>query len=102
MVKRPNIASALREVGTGRTAPVPVNDTSAQASKATEEAPRKVQPSRQQTKAITVHYPPPVRQQLKILAAEQGRTIDDMVAEALNDLFVKYRKPEIAPVRAKS
>jgi hypothetical protein len=31
------------------------------------------------------------------MAGEQGRYIDDMVAEAFNLLFAKHRKPEIAP-----
>jgi hypothetical protein len=61
-------------------------------------APRRpLQPSRQGTVPITVHHPEAVRKQLKILAAEQGRNIEDMVGEALNLLFAKYRKPEIAP-----
>ena len=55
------------------------------------------QASRRDTAAITVHYPEPVRRQLKILASEEGRNVDDMVAEALNLLFARYRKPEIAP-----
>ena len=55
------------------------------------------QPSRRETAAITVHYPETVRRQLKILASEEGRNVDDMVAEALNLLFARYRKPEIAP-----
>ena len=55
------------------------------------------QPSRVGTKAITVHFPELVRRQLKALAGEQGREVADMVAEALNLLFVKYRKPESAP-----
>jgi hypothetical protein len=59
--------------------------------------PASPQPSRRATKAITVHYPAEVRRQLKMLAVEQERNIDDMVAEALNLLFVKYRKAEIAP-----
>lgn len=58
---------------------------------------RPVQPSRRETKAITVHFPEEVRRQLKALAGEQGRHVDDMVAEALNLLFAKYRKAEIAP-----
>lgn len=61
-------------------------------------APR--QPSRRDTAAITVHYPEPVRRQLKVLASEEGRHVDDMVAEALNLLFARYRKPEIAPRKA--
>lgn len=58
------------------------------------------QPSREGTAAITVHYPEPVRRQLKVLASEEGRTMDDMVAEALNLLFARYRKGEIAPRKA--
>jgi len=58
---------------------------------------RPLQLSRRQTKAITVHFPEEVRRQLKALAGEQGRHVDDMVAEALNLLFARYRKAEIAP-----
>ena len=46
---------------------------------------------------ITVHFPEKVRDQLKILAVEQRTTMQNMLAEALNDLFAKYRKPKIAP-----
>jgi len=56
-----------------------------------------VAPSRAGTKPITGFYPQEVRMQLKILAAEQTRSMEDMLAEALNDLFAKYGKPEIAP-----
>ena len=62
--------------------------------------PTSKQSSRLNTAAITVHYPEPVRRQLKILASEEGRNVDDMVAEALNLLFARYRKPEIAPRKA--
>jgi|SRR6516225_118841 hypothetical protein len=55
------------------------------------------QPSRRGTKAITVHFPEQVRRQLKAMAGENGRDVADMVAEALNLLFAKYRKPELAP-----
>jgi hypothetical protein len=37
------------------------------------------------------------RRQLKTLAAEQDRKVEDMVSEALNLLFARYRKAEIAP-----
>lgn len=49
------------------------------------------------TKPITVHYPPDVRRQIKALAIERDTTVQDLIAEAFNDLFVKYGKPEIAP-----
>jgi hypothetical protein len=47
--------------------------------------------------AITVHFPPPVRNQIKLIAVEQGRPMHLLIAEAYNDLFAKYGKPEIAP-----
>ena len=53
--------------------------------------------SRTGTLAITGHFPPEVRNQLKILAIEQKRTMEDMLAESLNMLFATYDKPEIAP-----
>lgn len=59
--------------------------------------PRTQPPSRQATKAITVHFPEDVRRQLKSMAAEQGRSMEDMVGEGLNLLFARYRKPELAP-----
>jgi hypothetical protein len=31
----------------------------------------------------------------KMMAAEQRRSIESMIGEALNDLFAKYGKPEI-------
>ncbi len=54
-------------------------------------------PSRRDTKAITVHFPEEVRRQLKSMAAEEGRSMEDMIGEALNLLFVRYRRPELAP-----
>jgi hypothetical protein len=34
------------------------------------------------------------------MAAEEGRSMEDMIAEALNLLFVRYRKTELAPRKA--
>jgi hypothetical protein len=47
-------------------------------------------PSRIGTSPITVFVPRGVRDRLKILAAQQGRPMQDMALEALNDLFRKY------------
>jgi hypothetical protein len=38
-----------------------------------------------------------VRRQVKVLAARDGRSIEDAVAEALNLLFAAHHMPEIAP-----
>jgi len=57
-------------------------------------------PGRAGKSNVTGYFPPAVKRQLRILAAEQGATIQDLLGEALNDLFAKHGKPEIAPLRA--
>jgi predicted transcriptional regulator len=42
------------------------------------------------TLAITAHLPKETRDRLKILAVRMGRTMNQMIAEALDDLFAKY------------
>ncbi|MDE0371613.1 MAG: hypothetical protein OXI73_03595 [Rhodospirillales bacterium] len=91
MSRRPSIADAMREAGGGTRAPSRATTTAT--------ANRMSQPGRARTKAITGHFPPEVRHQLKVLAAEQDRTMEDMLAEALNMLFSAYHKPEVAPVK---
>ncbi|MGI9449811.1 MAG: ribbon-helix-helix domain-containing protein [Geminicoccaceae bacterium] len=46
---------------------------------------------------VTGYFPKEVKTQLRMLAAEHETTIQALLAEALNDLFAKYGKPEIAP-----
>lgn len=58
-------------------------------------------PSRQGAVQIAAFFPEDVRAQLKVVAAEQRRDVQDLLAEALNLIFVKYGKPEIAPTKAK-
>jgi hypothetical protein len=50
---------------------------------------------------ITFHMPEEVREQLKHLAIERKQTVHNLGAEAFNDLFSKYGKPEIAPITDK-
>jgi hypothetical protein len=62
-------------------------------------APTPAPTSREGTAIISVHLPTDVRRQLKALAGEQGRAVADVVAEALNLVFARYGKPEVAPTR---
>jgi hypothetical protein len=99
MSKAPNLAAALADAG-GSTrrrplpepppAPVPSSPEMMQGV-------RYRQPSRTETRPITVHYPEEVRDQLKLIALEQKKTLQTLIAEGFNDLFAKYGKPEIAP-----
>lgn len=55
-------------------------------------------PGRQGKSNVTGYFPPAVKRQLRILAAEQDTTIQALLGQALNDLFAKFGKPEIVPV----
>jgi hypothetical protein len=46
-------------------------------------------PSREGRKLIAGHFPPKTAKQLKILAAEEGTTVQALLEEALDLLFVK-------------
>ena len=52
--------------------------------------------------SLSIECPPPVRNQVKALAAEQGMTLQQLIFESFNDLFAKYGKPEIAPIEQKT
>ena len=48
------------------------------------------------TKLIGGHFAPEVSTQLRILAAEEGTTVQNLLAEALDDLFVKKGRGRVA------
>jgi hypothetical protein len=56
-----------------------------------------IQPSRMGKVNVTGYFPPEVKASLRLVQAKRGGTIQDILAEALNDLFSKYRVPESAP-----
>ncbi len=92
---KPDLSTALVDAGGGRRSKTAKAEPAARTKAAPNKAPG--QANRAATKPITVHYPGNVRDQLKILAVEQGLTMQTLVAEGFNMLFAKYGKPEIAP-----
>ena len=90
-MSKPDLSTALVDAGGGRRSRTAKEEPAPRAKAAPEQA------NRAATKPITVHYPGNVRDQLKILAVEQGLTMQTLVAEGFNMLFAKYGKPEIAP-----
>lgn len=54
------------------------------------------QPSRQGKVPITVHFDPLVRKQIKSIGVEHDKTMQQLMAEAVNMLFATYGRPEIA------
>jgi hypothetical protein len=55
--------------------------------------------SRQGAVQIAAFFPEDVRTQLKIVAAEQRRNVQDLLAEGLNLIFAKYGKPQFSRPR---
>ena len=48
------------------------------------------------TRLVGAHFPEPVHRQLRVLAAQEGRSMHSVLAEALNELFAKWKLPPIA------
>ena len=55
-----------------------------------------VAPSRRGKKAIGGFFDPAVSRQLKQLGIDHDKSVQDLLAEALNGLFQKWGKPPIA------
>jgi hypothetical protein len=53
-------------------------------------------PSRKGKKIVAGHFDPAVTKQLKLIGIETDRSLQDMLAEAINDFFQKQGKPPIA------
>jgi hypothetical protein len=53
-------------------------------------------PSRQGKKTVAGHFDPAVSRQLREIALVEDSSVQDLLKEAINDLFVKRGKPPIA------
>jgi hypothetical protein len=58
--------------------------------------PSAVPPSRVGKKPVTAFFDPEVSRQIKKIGLDQDKTMQDLLQEALNDLFRKYDLPPIA------
>jgi hypothetical protein len=61
---------------------------------------RRVPQTRVGTKLIGGHFAEEVSVALKVIAAENRTTVQDLMAEAINGIFAKYNKPQIATLKA--
>jgi len=95
MPVKPDLRQAISRVNPSTRHPEPV-EVPVQAKTRTENNIH-FRPSRVGKGNVTGYYPPAVKKQLRFMAAERDTNIQDLVAEALNDLFAKYGKPEIVP-----
>lgn len=92
MSRKTNLAIALQEAsGKKQAVAIPTN------SNETSPTSLRYKPSsRIGKKVIAGYFDPAVIRQLKILAADNDSSIQTLLAEALNDLFLKYDQKPIA------
>jgi hypothetical protein len=97
MSKKPNLAAIVEAAGSIRRAALPNHPTEVVEHDAVEgrAESRRTNP-RAGLKQIAGHFPPEVAWQLRALAVEHRTTVQALLSQALNDLFQKYGKPEIA------
>jgi len=92
-MKRASMAQALSVAAGKATAGVEIK---AQAEGTVLHRLRAVAPSREGKKPIAGFFAPEASRQLKKLGLEQDKTVQELVRESLNDLFLKYDLPPIA------
>ena len=90
MAKQNPLAQALELTKAKPPTPAPEPQSSGPARKTGRAAAREGQT------LVGGFFAPEVHKQLRVLAAEQGETQQALLAEALNMLFAKHGKPEIA------
>ena len=96
MSKRPNLAAIAAAAGSTRRTP---EMTVLPPGPPKEEVASRAMPrTRVGTKQIAAHFPEDVAWQLRALAVDRKTTVQNLMAEALNDLFAKYGRPELAPI----
>ena len=70
--------------------------TSAETPVAAKEVNNKVPPSRRGKRHISGYFEPEVLRHVKIICAEEDKTVNQVLADALNALFENLGKPPIA------
>jgi hypothetical protein len=91
-------ASARTALRPHATQPPHIEESGAGRSEARPEDNPHYRPGRAHKSNVTGYFPPEVKKQLRLLAAERETTIQRLLAEALNGLFAANGKPEIAPL----
>lgn len=91
MTKKPSLAAALHEASGKKIAP-PVAVVMTAAPPVSVATPS----SRSGKKVVAGHFDPAVVRQLKLMALDHDTSIQGLLGEALNDLFVKYAQKPLA------
>ena len=96
MTKKPSLAAALQTYN--RTPPPPGGEDAPKPRPEPQQnkARSLPAPSRASKKALIGYFDPAVSKQLKQIGLDRDLSVQDLLGEAINDLFQKYKKPTIA------
>ncbi len=95
MAKKPSLSAALQEA-TRPAAPEPAPAAAVPGLSHSATPRQPVPPSRQGKKTVSAHFDPAVSRLLRQIALEEDSSVQDLLREAINDLFAKRGKPAIA------
>jgi hypothetical protein len=90
MAKKPTLAAAAAALNAHPVRPPSDSDVAEQRASSLQS------PSRQGKKTIAGHFDPAVSRQLREIALAEDSSVQELLREALNDLFIKRRRPPIA------
>jgi hypothetical protein len=93
VLKRPNALQAVLDKAKGIEPPLPAPQPEPAP------APRFSRPSRESKHLIGGHFPKAVAKQLRLIAVEDDTTVQALLEEALDDLFLKKGRAKIAQLR---
>ena len=97
MSKKSTLSTALASAA-GKTAPAPEPEPVTMSPQEERQAqPPAAKPA---TVLIAAHFAPEVRRVLKLVEADTGKNLKQLLGEAINDLAAKYRKPQPYTVEA--
>lgn len=90
MAKRPSLAESMKAVQQPKAAPVALATAKSEATAAEGQGSRYRAATREGMKRVTAVLPPEEHRRLKRLAVDTGNSIEDLMREALADLFAKH------------
>jgi hypothetical protein len=96
MVKKTHLAEALHQAASRPGEAVPARGSLGESVTPPSGRIGIVPPSRVGLKTVAGHFDPAVSRQLRSLALERDSSLQELLREAINDLFAKYRKAPLA------
>ena len=93
---RPSLFKSVTPIRTEETATKPTSDTEEATGTAKKRAAVRGRQDRSDKRQIAGFFSPECAKQLRMLAAEQDTTVQELIRDGLNLMFQKHGKPPIA------